>query len=557
MEEFTESKISESVWRKMLILIFVIASCMQPLVPLLGGVPEKELIEASKIQATAIIGFALGLFQLLVSVQIVLAEQKKGFYYSVFLNALNIIAICISFFVHGQILALPGIPLAVVSIILASVLKNQFTFIAKKNNEIDKLSKKDAVTGLPNRGEMLNKIQRLTESKTAFTAAIFDIDNFKLVNDSYGHSVGDMFILENVRKIRDFIGKSSKNLLGRLGGDEFMLIMQECENHLEAELYVRDICEIIKNPFFFRRHEIRMTASVGIIQYPKDSDSSSLLFQRLDMALYRAKSLGKDRIVFFDEEMQLALERKANIEQRLRDSIAKNEVYVEYQPQYKVPEKNLRGFEVLARWRSPALGEVSPLDFIPLAEESGFIVSLGNWILKEACTQYMRLCSVYDVPPILSVNVSVIQLRDPDFIQNVNEILKSTGMLCQYLEFEITESVCIQSPEFTKGILNELKNMGIRIALDDFGTGYSSLNYLRMLPFDVVKIDKSFIDTIKNTPDERNIVTSIIDMAHQLDLEVIAEGIERTSQFEYLVKNKCDYIQGNLLGRPLPVYALI
>ncbi len=557
MENYSENKSGEFVWRKMLVLIFVLASCIQPLVPFLGGFDNETVVDASKIQATAIIGFSLGLFQLLVSVQIVLSGQRNGFYYAVVLNVLNIIGICISFFVHGEILALPGIPIAVVSIILASVLKNQFSFIEKKSAEIDRLSKKDLVTGLPNRGAMLNKIKELTDSKIVFTAAVFDIDNFKLLNDSYGHSVGDTFIIENSRKIKEFIGKSSKNLLGRLGGDEFMLILQDCENPLEAELYLRDICEIIKHPFFFKKHEIRMTASVGVIQYPKDSESSSLLFQRLDMALYRAKSLGKDRIIFFDEEMQMVLERKANIEQRLRDSLARNEVYIEYQPQYKIPEKNLRGFEVLARWRSPVLGEVSPMDFIPLAEESGFMVSLGNWILKEACSQYMRIYAAYEVPPLLSVNISVVQLRDPDFIQNVTEILKSTGMIRQYLEFEITESVCIQSPDFAKNILNEIKNLGIKIVLDDFGTGYSSLNYLRMLPFDVVKIDNSIIGTIQNTPDERNIVKSIIGMAHQLDLEVIAEGIEKQSQFEYLVKNDCDYIQGNFLGRPLPVYALI
>ena len=272
--------------------------------------------------------------------------------------------------------------------------------------------------------------------------------------------------------------------------------------------------------------------------------------------MFRAKAHGKNQIEFFDEKMQVNLEHHIDIERKLAKAIEKGEIYVDFQPQYRVPGEKLRGFEVLARWASPTMGAISPQDFIPIAEENGYIVALGTWIMREACSTYQVILKDYPEAPMLAINISVIQLRDPEFLNTVRQVVEETGIDTKNLEFEITESVCITSPEIATHIIKELKGMGITIALDDFGTGYSSLSYLRNLPLDVVKIDKSFVDMIGQIPDEKNIIKSIIDMAHTLDLEVIAEGIERDNQLAYLVRNGCDIIQGNLLGKPAPIAAL-
>ena len=388
----------------------------------------------------------------------------------------------------------------------------------------------------------------------AFALLLFDFDNFKMINETLGHAIGDVMITEIVHNIKNVVHEPTT--IGRIGGDEFLIIIPDSLSDTELQEYAEKIKHIINQPFYYKDRDYRITASCGIARYPKDSLNPIELLQQVDIALFRAKAHGKNQIEFFDEKMQVNLQHQIAIERKLFSAINNKELYIEFQPQYWAKDNNLRGFEVLARWTSPTMGKISPQDFIPIAEENGLIISIGRWVMSEACKAFVRFMEDYENPPMLAINISVIQLRDPDFLENVRQVIADTGIPTKYLEFEITESVCISSPEVAKHIIDELKGMGITIALDDFGTGYSSLSYLRNLPLDVVKIDKSFVDTIGQIPDEKNIIKSIIDMAHQLDLEVIAEGIEQNNQFEYLLRNGCDIIQGNLFGKPAPMAAL-
>lgn len=548
MSENVENKSRDRIMMILLVFFFLAIGYLHTLLPAFSPKSETSASEILKGQIITILGFGLGLVQLMLSVEMVLADWKHGFLLSVGLNSFNIISVILAFFVRNEVIAIPGVAISIISITISIIIYRQHRKIAVDMEKLKNLSYFDSITGLPNRNYMIDEIDKLIISRIPeFSIAVFDVDNFRMINDTLGHNVGDIYISELSHILKKFIQKP--NLLGKIGADEFVVVFPESLKDEEIESKVSEISNLISKPFTYKNQTIKLTASVGIVRYPKDSESTKSLLQQLDMAIFRAKSHGKDCVVFFDETMQQNLERRLSVEQRLSNAIQRKELYIEYQPQFALPNKELRGFEVLVRWHSPILGQVAPLDFIPLAEENGMIIEVGSWIFREACTQYMRLYSESEDKPMLSVNVSVIQMRDLDFLNIVKKILEETKMDTSHLEFEITESVFIKTPDIAKQIIFELKNMGIKIALDDFGTGYSSLSYLRNLPFDVVKIDKSFIDTIGTT--EKNIVKSIIEMAHQLDLKVISEGIENQVQLDYLIENNCDFVQGHFLGKPL------
>ncbi|MBP5283304.1 MAG: bifunctional diguanylate cyclase/phosphodiesterase [Treponema sp.] len=517
----------------------------------------EGVIDPDKLVLISIFGNILGLLNILLSVQLVVACRKSGFIAQIILNGVALCLITLDIIIFKHYLLISEYGMIFVTEIVCFLLNNLYTTLAGEVESIHKLAYTDDLTGLPNRKERLRAIEDIIQYSPAtpvFTLISFDLDNFKNINDSLGHKIGDVYLTEIIHNLRNVI--IAPDSIGRIGGDEFLVIVNGAKTDAEIEAYTAKIESVINKPFCFKEHDYRITASFGIARCPKDSDRSETLLKQVDIALTRAKAKGKNQLVFFDESMQIKLNRQLSIEHKLSESINRGELYVEYQPQYYIPNQELRGFEVLLRWTSPVLGRVAPLDFIPLAEENGSIVEIGRWIIQHSCTEFMKLSHLYEKHPILAINISVVQFRDPDFISSVKKAIEDSGINPNFVEFEITESVCISTPETTRAILRSLKEMGIKIALDDFGTGYSSLSYLRSLPFDLVKIDKSFIDTIGSIPDEKNIVKSIINMAHQLDLEVIAEGIERQEQYDYLVKANCDIIQGNLVSRPVPITAL-
>lgn len=553
-------KSHEKLFLGLLFFIYTALMILQALIPLFTSSTSYTAELHSTyvhIQKSVMIGVLLGLVKLLVSISFVVTGDKKGYYLALGVNIFNALFVLQTFILKKEYTALLGVAFSLVAIILCTGIFNQYKKIKDNISTLHRFSYIDELTGLPNRKE---RIAAITDFMTgyskipAFSLLMMDFDNFKLLNDTLGHHTGDIFVQKIVKNLTEFIKKPAS--IGRIGGDEFLIILPGAFTDCELETYANELNKIVNAPFRHKDKEYRMTASFGIANYPKDSENPAQLLQQVDIALFRAKTHGKNQVEFFDQKMQISIENKVNIQQRLSLALKNKELYIEFQPQYHLPDQKLRGFEVLTRWASPAIGHILPQDFIPVAEENGLIVEIGKWVMKEACLVFNNLASEYEENPMLAINISVAQFKDPDFISSVKAILSETGIDPKRLEFEITESVFVHSSEVARAIIMELKELGITIALDDFGTGYSSLSYLCLLPLDIVKIDKSFIDIIGIVPDEKNIIKSIIDMAHRLELSVVAEGIENQAQLDYLTQNDCDIVQGNLLGRPAPMAAL-
>lgn len=411
----------------------------------------------------------------------------------------------------------------------------------------------DSLTKLPNRTLFMRKLDEEIEwaKRNNSNGAVFfiDLDNFKNINDTLGHNYGDKLLVYLSKKLKRLI--TSEDIICRLGGDEFLLI-HACSDCVEMERYAKKLLDLFDNSFEIDNKEMYVTASIGIAIYPKDGEDSSEILKNADFAMYKAKELGKNRFAFYNESIYMQLERKTNIERILRNSIGNNELMIYYQPQYDANTEEIFGFEALLRLNSIELGFISPAEFIPIAEESRYISEIDLWILKEACLQCKEwMQKGYEFKSI-SVNVSSVDMQKNNFLENIKKILKETKISPDIIELEITETALMTSIDYNINELNELKKIGIRIALDDFGTGYSSLNYLRSIPINTLKIDKSFIDNITTSKKEESIMNNIIEMAHTMDLKVVAEGVETSNQLKVLKEKRCDYIQGYYFSRPLP-----
>ena len=410
----------------------------------------------------------------------------------------------------------------------------------------------DMLTDLPNRKMIISRlnylIDRANDNPTDLAVVFIDLDNFKRVNDTMGHHSGDLLLQSATSRMKTLI--KPNDMLGRLGGDEFALIIQQPLSDEEIFEYLTLLKNVIEQPFTIEKNEFTITASFGFAVFPEDGKNSIDLLKCADTAMYKAKEQGKNNIVRFSKEMNEEITRRMEFENKMMSAIQKDEMYLVFQPQYST-DKELRGFEALVRWKSAELGVVNPLDFIPIAEETKYIIPLGEWILKTACNIFMKLRNELECEMMLSINISSVQIMDPSFLDMVKKILEQTNFPPNLLEFEITESVFISSMDYVIDILNKLKKIGVKIALDDFGTGYSSLNYLQMLPIDTLKIDKSFVDNINSENARKQIVGPIISLVHQMNISVIAEGVETEEQLKYLRNHKCDFIQGYLFGKPL------
>lgn len=411
----------------------------------------------------------------------------------------------------------------------------------------------DSLTKLPNRTLFMRKLDEEIEwaKRNNSNGAVFfiDLDNFKNINDTLGHNYGDKLLVYLSKKLKRLI--TSEDIICRLGGDEFLLI-HACSDCVEMERYAKKLLDLFDNSFEIDNKEMYVTASIGIAIYPKDGEDSSEILKNADFAMYKAKELGKNRFAFYNESIYMQLERKTNIERILRNSIGNNELMIYYQPQYDANTEEIFGFEALLRLNSIELGFISPAEFIPIAEESRYISEIDLWILKEACLQCKEWMKKGYKFKSISVNVSSVDMQKNNFLENIKKILKETKISPDIIELEITETALMTSIDYNINELNELKKSGIRIALDDFGTGYSSLNYLRSIPINTLKIDKSFIDNITTSKKEESIMNNIIEMAHTMDLKVVAEGVETSNQLKILKEKRCDYIQGYYFSRPLP-----
>ncbi len=424
-------------------------------------------------------------------------------------------------------------------------------------NKIKDMAYYDALTKLPNRILFMEKLEtelkRAKEQYTFGAVMLVDLDNFKNINDTLGHDYGDKLLKAIADELRLII--TDNNMVCRFGGDEFLVLIPDVGSEREVTDFTKNILSIFEDPFIINDKLTYITASIGICIYPKDAEDTGTILKNADVAMYTAKSLGKNMFLFFDDEMSSGLERKLKIEAILREALLNNSFELYYQPQIDVKYNKIIGFEALLRLNSKELGFISPAEFIPIAEETGIIKEIGAWCLKTACMKNKEWRDKgYDFESI-AVNISTVQFQQNNFIEIVTNILEETKLEPEFLEIEITESVLIRSLEKNIEILERLREIGVKIALDDFGTGYSSFNYLRMLPINTLKIDKSFIDGICSGPKEEAIAYGMIQLAHQMELEVVAEGVEDEKQLEVLQAKECDKVQGYLFSKPLPAYA--
>lgn len=427
--------------------------------------------------------------------------------------------------------------------------KESEKIIDENEKELIRLAYYDHLTKQPNKTKTKLQMSALIENRINFSVIFIGLDGFKTINESKGHDFGDEVLIETAQRIAAL--KEPSDILGRFGGDEFIVISIVHSEDDACEKYAEKLSEAFKKPFADNKGtEIYITASVGMASFPRDGSTVSELLKNSEIALNRAKSEGKDRCVLFNRSMQAEIDYHNQISMLMRSAMDNNEFYLMYQPQY-YPNKKLRGFEALVRWKSPDFGNVSPVTFIPVAEETGMILTLGKRILKAACKKLKEISDVYGDDVIMSVNISSKQFAENDFVETVSSALEESGAKGDQLELEITESLLLNSVEETSEKLLRLKEMNIKVSIDDFGTGYSSLSYLRTLPVDTLKIDKSFIDVISGDENGKNIVNTIITLAHTLSMTVIAEGVEYNEQLDYLKSQSCDCIQGFLFSKPL------
>lgn len=434
-------------------------------------------------------------------------------------------------------------------------LRIQYEQLIKKEERLQHIAYNDELTGLPNRAYFVNELNAALGSaiKTGGAGVVMfiDFDNFKNINDILGHEFGDEALRVASEKLKACIDKD--DVICRFGGDEFLILKKTIKSNEEIEKYANGILNVFRKLLTVRDQQICVTTSIGISCFPMDGVDSNTLMKEADTAMYEAKESGKDLYKFFETSLYDKMLEKTELGKELRKAIDKDEFMVYYQPQVSTVNGKVLSLEALIRWNNPFRGLVSPLKFIPLAEETGIIVQIGDWVLKTACIQNVLWKQKGYDDICVSVNISEVQLRQKDFISKVKDVLRETGLDPKYLELEITESALMRSLEQNLNILMELKAMGIKIALDDFGTGYSSLNYLRALPIDNLKIDKSFINNICVNKDEESILDGIIFLAHKMELQVTVEGVETVQQLKLLTEKGCDKIQGYYFSKPYPV----
>ncbi|GAA0726926.1 hypothetical protein GCM10008905_23940 [Clostridium malenominatum] len=425
-------------------------------------------------------------------------------------------------------------------------LRAQYEELQENENRIEEMAYYDKVTGLPNR----NYIMERFEIKNS--ALIFlDIDEFKKVNDTLGHNKGDELLKKIAFRLKKY--SPSNSMVGRFGGDEFLILIPEFYDIKELEEICNNLINMFKVPFILDGVRNYVTASLGISVAPMDGEEIDVLLKNADTAMYRAKEQGKNQYCFFNHTMSKELLRKISIENNLRHALKKNEFKLYYQPQINLYSGKIEGMEALLRWNNKELGFVSPNEFIPIAEKNGLIVPIGNWVMKKACQQNKIWLSKGFKYDYIGINVSSIQFVRDDFVNTVSNVLEREKLPSSYLDIEITESLLIDSTENNINKLKDLKSMGVKISLDDFGTGYSSLNYLMQFPINKLKIDKSFVQNICNNKEQELIIDVIINLSKRLGQKVVAEGVETKEQLELLKSMGCDIAQGYYFSKPLSV----
>lgn len=422
------------------------------------------------------------------------------------------------------------------------------------SNKLLELTIYDPLTRLPNRQMFKNRLEELSISNISlnegFTLLFIDLDNFKYINDTFGHSFGDELLIEVARRLRYLVRKS--DLVARIGGDEFVIILEATKDIQMIQQIALNIIKTISDDIHLSLGQIvNVGCSIGIAIFPDDARNIEELVKYADIAMYKAKEEGKNKFYFYNQELSVLSHRLTKLKNLLPDAQKYQEIYLRYQPLYDAKELKIVGVEALARWYNVFFGNISPAEFIPLAEKSGQIKSLGEWIFKSACLEVAKNPYYETVIKELAINISSIQLKEPNFVKDIIDITKNSGLKPENIVLEVTETTLIENFSLTVYKLESLREAGFKVALDDFGTGYSSLNYFQKLPIDIVKIDKSFIDNIHIDKKSQSIVKTIINLASYLDKITVAEGVEFKEQVEILCELKCNILQGYYFSKPI------
>jgi diguanylate cyclase (GGDEF)-like protein len=423
------------------------------------------------------------------------------------------------------------------------------TELMERHEEIAHLAHHDPLTDLPNRTalaiHLAAALERATVSGTGFAVLSLDLDRFKEANDVFGHGVGDELLCAIARRFERACGDA---FIARVGGDEFTLVSAAGQQPAEAEALAGRVFQSVTRDFEIRGQQISIGLSIGAAIFPRDGSDAVALMANADAALYRAKADGRQTLHFFDPEMDRQLRERYALQHDLRSAVAHDEFILHYQPQALI-DGEVFGFEALVRWQHPKNGLISPATFIPLAEQNGTIVAIGEWTLRQACREAASWAS----PLQIAVNLSPVQFRFGDLSSLVHSILFETGLTPGRLELEITEGVLIRDPVTALAILRRLKSLGVKIAMDDFGTGYASLASLQSFPFDKIKIDRSFVTGVNSNAQSAAIVRTVLGLGAALDIPVIAEGVETERERAFLMKAGCTEVQGYFVGRPMPI----
>jgi diguanylate cyclase (GGDEF)-like protein len=412
----------------------------------------------------------------------------------------------------------------------------------------------DDLTGLPNRRlftDRLSQCLAAVRRENRMTALLYiDLDGFKPINDSFGHAAGDLLLVGVTERLKLRVRES--DTLARLGSDEFTILLSHVNSKADASKVAQELLDGLSRPFTIEGHEITIGASIGISTYPEPGSEGDDLLQHADSAMYEAKKSGKNRVAHFSKDLGVSVRERLILESELRQALAKQEIQVHYQPEFDLATNSIVRFEALARWTHPKLGPIPPLTFIPIAEESRLIFALGKYMLEHAAREALRWQQFSGHPVQVAVNVSSVEFARESFVEGVVQTLVETGLSAELLQLEITESATLIGIDRTAATMRRLKGLGIGIAMDDFGSGYSCLSYLPKLPFDALKIDRSFINQLVTSAETRSLVGSILSLAKGLGMKVIVEGIENREQLELIAQMGGDEAQGYFLGRPSP-----
>ncbi|MCA1030640.1 bifunctional diguanylate cyclase/phosphodiesterase [Bacillus timonensis] len=429
--------------------------------------------------------------------------------------------------------------------------KNQELFTS--NNHLNFLAYHDTLTELPNRRKVIEVMNEWIEKNTKFAVFFIDLDHFKHVNDLLGHEVGDKLLVHISKQLNLTISKS--DIVGRLGGDEF-IILKAFNLNDELTQFSSELIAKVTNPVIIEGHTLNVTTSIGVACFPENGLTVKQLMKKADIAMYCSKDQGRNTFFFYTSEIDHNIVRKIKLKEDLKYALARQELEIHYQPKYVAKTQEVIGFEALLRWYHPSIGYISPLEFIPIAEETGSIIEIGNWVLENSCQDIYELNKESSNNYSISVNVSIKQMAQTNFVETVKSALSKTNIPPSKLELEITESMAMEDISKTSNVFLRLRELGIQISIDDFGTGYSSFSYLKELHIQKLKIDKSFIQELEINNQNKPIVSAIISMARDLGLKITAEGVETSDQLTLLQTMDCDEVQGFYLSKPQPLQSI-